>query len=307
MKLNSKSKILSISHCDLDGVGCQIALGNFFSNIEYHAATFTSINHIVKTLSTKFKNYDCVIITDIYPKDLSILDSYDNVVVLDHHETNKSHDPDKNRFVITDFCAAQLTKNWVEAMFNVDLSFLDDFMDLVNDYDLWIHKDPKSKQMNMLYGYYRHNKTLKRFFNGDVNFSPRENQYLKERQKEFENIWDQLNVYDLEKINGCFFTYEDFPNELCEKLYSKGKEGGYDVVFAYNINNNNISVRTGRTDINLGEVLEDLEVGGGHPCSASCRGISSLSDVPLLMEMVEKEMYKRWPQVRRKWLKSKYS
>lgn len=297
MKLNKKSHILSISHWDLDGSAAQIVLGNFFDNVEYHNATFTNIDHMITTLASKFGNYDAVIFTDVYPKDTALIDISDNIILLDHHETDKLHNPTKNRYVITDVCGALLTKNWIETKFNVNLSYLNDLVYLVNDYDLWIHNDSKSKDLNELFGFYRETKFRNRFMNGDVEFTKREHDYLKKRSNELLQMWEELTIYNFEKINACLVNVDDFPNEICERLYTRE---GYDVVFAIN-KNSNISVRTGRDDINLGKVFTELEIGGGHRKSSGIRGhATNAESLKIVLEMSEKELYRRYPQIRKR-------
>jgi len=296
MKLNSKSRILSVSHWDMDGSTCQIVLGNYFENIEYHSATFTNIDHMMKIMAPNFHKYDAVILTDVYPKDSALLD-HPNIILLDHHETDKHHDATKNRYVIQDNCAAVLTQNWVETKFNVNFSHLYELTRLVNDYDLWIHQDPKSREMNDIFDLYRETKFHKRFFNGDVEFTEKEKNHIKMRKELFEKKWNELDVFEFEKINACLVQIDDFPNEICERLYT---QEGYDIVFAKNIKNDNISVRTGRDDIHLGELFTDLEIGGGHAKSSGIRGHNNIDSLKLVLEMVEKELYRLYPQIRKR-------
>ncbi len=49
-KIDTKSKILSISHNDLDGVVCQIILGQVYKNIHYINASFYKIDSILKEI-----------------------------------------------------------------------------------------------------------------------------------------------------------------------------------------------------------------------------------------------------------------
>jgi len=297
MKLNSKSRILSASHWDMDGSTCQIVLGNYFENIEYHSATFTNIDHMMKTMAPNFHKYDAVILTDVYPKDPELLE-YNNIILLDHHETDEHHNPKLNRYVLQDNCAAVLTQNWVETEFDVDISYLNELVRLVNDYDLWIHNDPKSKQLNELFDLYRETKFRKRFFDGDVEFNQREIDHIEQRSKQLATMWEELDVFEFKKINACLVQIDDFPNEICERLYS---QEGYDVVFAKNTKNGNISVRTGRDDIHLGKLFTDLDIGGGHAKASGLRGHSNnIESLKLVIEMVEKAMYQQWPQIRKK-------
>jgi len=248
-------------------------------------------------MAPNFHKYDAVILTDVYPKDPELLE-YNNIILLDHHETDEHHNPKLNRYVLQDNCAAVLTQNWVETEFDVDISYLNELVRLVNDYDLWIHNDPKSKQLNELFDLYRETKFRKRFFDGDVEFNQREIDHIEQRSKQLATMWEELDVFEFKKINACLVQIDDFPNEICERLYS---QEGYDVVFAKNTKNGNISVRTGRDDIHLGKLFTDLDIGGGHAKASGLRGHSNnIESLKLVIEMVEKAMYQQWPQIRKK-------
>ena len=43
-KIPKNARILSVSHNDLDGVGCQILLGSVFRNIEYRNCSYYNID-----------------------------------------------------------------------------------------------------------------------------------------------------------------------------------------------------------------------------------------------------------------------
>jgi len=295
--MNTSKKILSISHYDMDGQGCAIVLANVFKNIKFITATFTNIDGIIK--NTDFSEYDLVFMTDVYPKDIELLDDIPNLILLDHHETNKSHEPSNNRYVITDICGAMITKNYIESKLNVDLSHLNSLIYLINDYDMWIHNNKKSKMLNELYYWYRGDKFRERFMSGNTRLLPNEIDYIKKQKKKFLETYNELEVFDFDKINGCFFIFDfNFVNDLCEKLL---KEEKYDVVFCQNPRTGNISVRTNiRPDINLGETFTELELGGGHCSSAGLRGIdNSFDSLKSVLKVVEYELLKKYPQIKR--------
>src|SRR5271157_2281513 len=134
--IDPNSKVLSLTHSDMDGVGCQIVLGHVFKHLTCQASTFVSVNKLFN--DKNFEGYDHIFITDIYPNYPELLTKYeDRIVLLDHHNTSLgNHNPFKMRFVDSGQCATSLTKKFVEQYFHKDLGFLDKFVYHVNDYDL---------------------------------------------------------------------------------------------------------------------------------------------------------------------------
>jgi oligoribonuclease NrnB/cAMP/cGMP phosphodiesterase (DHH superfamily) len=297
MKLNKNSKVCVITHYDMDGQGAAIVISNIFNDVNIISATFTNIDSIIS--KNIFDIYDVVFMTDVYPKNQDLLDIIPNLILLDHHCTNKAHDPLKHRFVVSDVCGTMLTKNYCESVFKVDLSHLNNLVYLINDYDLWIHKNKKSKMLNQLYTKYKALKFRQRFINGDTRFSKTELSYIREQINVFNDQYDNLEVFDLDKINACFFTLTNFSfiNDLCEKLL---KDEHYHVVFCQNINNGNISVRTNRSDINLGETFTEIGLGGGHQMAAGIRVIdNTFESLKSVLKVVEYELLKKYPQLKK--------
>jgi hypothetical protein len=265
MKLNKFSKICNIHHADWDGKNANLVLLNYFEHVTSVPATFSNVDKIL--LETKFEEYDKVILTDIFPKDPEVLNISKKILVLDHHQESSKLCNMNNIFAFTDNCGAVLTKNWVEATFNVDLSHLNLLLKYTNDYDLWIHNHPKSKMLEILFWkYLKQGKTgfdkyAERFKDGNVRFTDDEIKYLKHKRFEFRKLYDNLEVFELEKINGCIICVKEFINDIADKLL---KKDGYEIVIIQNVNNSHVSIRTKDDNVNIGEVLQNLEIGGGH-------------------------------------------
>jgi oligoribonuclease NrnB/cAMP/cGMP phosphodiesterase (DHH superfamily) len=259
------SKILSISHNDFDGATCQIVLDNVYKNISFINTTFYYIDEILE--SVIYSKYDYVILTDINPSNPKLIDFSNKIVLIDHHNTALNyHNPSKLRFVTDKACAAMLTKRFVETMYNKKLYHLDNLVKYANDYDLWIHKYPKSKLLNDLMFYkYRPEKFREFFRDGRTSFTQEEQEFLLQRKKDFDKIWNELVVYDIDGVRGALILQNEFINELAEKLM---KEENYEIVIIKNPKNGRTSVRHCIDGFDVGLVLKELGVGGGHKESA---------------------------------------
>lgn len=260
-----ESKVLSVSHNDLDGTVAQIILGHVFKDISYLNTSFYKIDSILESLD--YTRYDFVILTDINPTNLKLLDLSDNIILLDHHESSiEANNPSKMHFVIPGHCASSLTKKFVKKYYGLDLAHLDDLVRLTNDYDMWELKYPESKLINDLMFYlYRPKKFREKFFDGRTTFTEEENAWLEMRAKEFERRYQALTIFDCEKIKGCVVQSEEFINEICERLM---KEEKYDIVFCRNPYHGRVSIRHRIPGLNVGEMLKNHEWGGGHKDSA---------------------------------------
>lgn len=269
--IKKDSRILNITHKDLDGIGCSIVLGNSFdkNKIEYRSVKYNEIDQVLR--ATTFDNYDFVILTDISPSTHELLEN-EKIILLDHHDTAlEYHNPEKRRAVIPGECGTILVKKFCESVLKVNLSYLNDLIFLINDYDMWNHTDPRSKQLNEMYYKYWDRKFMVRFFQGVVDFTAEEQKFLREREIFFNNLWENLEVYPLENINGAFIQSIDRINDLCDKLLT---EEGYDFIFCRNQKSGMVAVRSKKsTNIHVGNILKDLGVGGGH---ANAAGISPI-------------------------------
>jgi oligoribonuclease NrnB/cAMP/cGMP phosphodiesterase (DHH superfamily) len=297
LKINSRMRVLSVSHNDLDGVGCAIEINNVFESVRYSRVTYSNVDSVLGKID--YDEYDLVLLTDISPKHESSLDISDKIIMIDHHETAlKYNNHSKNRFVDTSYCGSALTKWFVEVLFDIRLKHLNNLMYLINDYDLWIHEDEKSKQLNELYFKYWDDNFIHRFSNGDTEFLPDEIHFLKERKKKYHEIMKTTNFYDLEKINGCLFMLSDFVNDVAEKLL---KDHGYRVVINKNPKSGSCSLRSNLEkdypDFHLGKFLENLGYGGGH---RSAGGLSESDPIKFKEKIkdIEDKLFDMYPIIR---------
>lgn len=263
--LNQNHRILNICHKDLDGVASSIVVKNLYSNVTFQELKYGTVNEYLKNLD--YDLYDVVLLTDISPESSHAFTYSDKIFLLDHHSTAlEYHNPEQNRIVIEGKCAASLVKEFFENLFHVDLSYLDDFVSVVNDYDMWYLKDNRSWGLNELYFKYWDTNFRNRFKNGDMYFNVQEVDYIKKKRKDLDEAYQNLERHDFDDINGTLIIASTFLNDFCHKLM---EEKGYDYVFCYNPKSKHVSVRNKRKDIHIGEVLKKLVGGGGHGASAA--------------------------------------
>lgn len=266
MKIISKNaKIISISHNDLDGAVSQIVLAHVYDDITFINTSFYKIDDILESL--EYDKYDYVFLTDIHPDDQTKLYLSDKIILLDHHGSAEHYtDPSKHHYVISGMCAAKLTLKFVEKMYGISLDHLHDLVEITNDYDMWILKDSRSKPMNDIMFYkYRPKLFREEFFDGRTIFTAEEKRWLEMREKKFKKIYDNLEIFEFDKINGCIVQEKEFINEICHKLMD---EEGYKLVVIRNPSNGRISVRHCIEGLDAGAILKEQGWGGGHAVSA---------------------------------------
>ncbi|MFW6272860.1 MAG: DHHA1 domain-containing protein [bacterium] len=293
--LNQNSKILSISHNDMDGVGCQIVLGNVFKNITYVNIDFKSVDADLRKID--YKNYDYVFITDIHPDKEETLNISNNIILLDHHDSAKRlHNVKKKRFIYTKKCATILTKRFVENLFDIKLEHLDWLCTIINDYDMWIHEYPLSKRLNLLFYKYFETEFRNRFFDGVTKLKQKELYYVMYHEEKLQEKINELEVYDLEKVKVAVIIVSDYLNDLCDYLLRKKD---YRVIIALNKKNKSISLRGNVEKLHLGNLLNELQLGGGHKNAAGLKKCY-LEMLNEYVNVLEDIFYKEYPEMRKK-------
>lgn len=293
--LDLDNKVLNIYHKDLDGCASSIIMKNLYKNITFKDLRYGDVNEYLKALD--FTKYHAVILTDISPESIDMFDLSDKIFLLDHHDSAvEYHCPEKNRIVESGRSAAKLVKNFYQSLFNIDLSYLDEMCEVVNDYDMWINDDIRGWMMNELYFKYWDEEFRRRFTNGDMRFSPEEKKYLKERKALLDCRYNELDIYELDSINGCFFFANNFINDLCHRLL---KEKKFNFVVCINPKTKNCSVRINEfEEIHIGNILKEIDLGGGHK-QAGGFSIKENSEVENAITKLEKHLY-QYNEMRRK-------
>lgn len=148
--------VYHISHTDLDGVGCQIVSSHIFKYgaIKFYNANYNDVDQVIAKVIGEMRKDDRLLITDLSPCNPETIDLLDNlynkssVTLIDHHKTAMESLHDKPWAKIDlKFCATKLLYNYMHCY---EIEELAAFTNIVNDYDLWIHKDARSSRFNTL-------------------------------------------------------------------------------------------------------------------------------------------------------------
>ena len=279
--IDRDAKILNISHFDLDGAVCSILLRSVFNNVESVLLGQFQMEQFFNTKN--LDGYDYIIMTDLcYDNDEFLNRS--NVILLDHHSSAKKyHNVLNNKIVVESNSASHLVKTFLERMFKVSLECFDDLVYMTNDYDMWKWPDRYSKKsvfLNELFYYHKDN-FLERFAYGDTRFTEDELVYLKKRIVDFKTYFAKLDIHYIEPINAAFVICNDYVNDVSQQLLYSDT---YDITFCYIAKKKKMSIRTKRTDINLGTICKDNFNGGGHPQSAGISNIENLIELKKIID-----------------------
>ena len=293
MKLPRNAKILSISHNDLDGVGCQILLGAVFPNITYINCSYFDIDK--ELLATDPTEYDYVLVTDIFPNNVESLEKFDNLILIDHHQT-AINCPEKKWYVNKLYSATYLVKHFLDKMFGPEkLERYTRMVKLINDYDLWQRKYKNSSALNYLFTLYYAEKFRERFRTGDLTLTAHEKEYIDGIHRKFDDIYENLEIFECENINACFFISDVMVNELSNKLLHTD---GYDMVFFNTLKNYKVSIRSKLDDFNVGIYLKEKNIGGGHFKAAGI-DVATEEDMNKTLDFLEKDLYELLPHIRK--------
>lgn len=216
--------IVSLSHTDLDGSGCQIVLNNTFQEVIYYNATYGKIQEYLEILDDTITNKRCaVFITDLmfrgddYTKLLELCNKHSNIkfYYIDHH----SYDfellglPNLKIIHFEGKSASLLTYEFLKNRCNNEIEHL---INCINAFD--IH-DTASKDydagfvLNELFWNYKQ----KLFFNRFKEHRPK---LLTETDKKnyLEIVKEKEKMFEKAEKNGTLFKMED---KLCLTFFDK--------------------------------------------------------------------------------------
>ena len=150
-----------VTHKDLDGVACGIIGKAAYPELEVYYEGYDTVDDRLTEILTSFKDEGGIIyITDLSPKSpitAKMLDKFNNqsfrsVLLLDHHESAKER---LQKYGWANFnigvCGAMILYTWLSGCTCAHrIKRFSEFIKFVNDYDMWEHKYPESKQLNYL-------------------------------------------------------------------------------------------------------------------------------------------------------------
>ena len=251
---NPNLRICNIYHSDLDGAATHIILKNFYKyviGIPINYNTEWKLPDEVKNYEGK---YDIIICTDFCPtKAYADLCKLGHVLVIDHHESVVDRNNNETIVINTQWSATALVYKFISKFKNI--SYLDNFVKLVDDWDMFRLKDPRSPFFNNMFWEMGNKWFLRRFIKGNLEFYPEEKQYFVDSRNEFKEMYETLEIIDLAQ-HGVFFETDRFMHDCIESL----KKDGYKWFIIKN--KSNLSIRC--DDIDLTDVFKKLGKGGGH-------------------------------------------
>ena len=273
MALLPKNSIM-FSHTDLDGIGGGIlfkaALGQY---AEVHYCNYDDvdekINRVLDNIEEYEIDYPFILIADlgIKPETAERLDRYyGKKRWLDHHRTNIELASKYDWATIdTERCGTKLVFDEFE---NIPRKY-EDFTNHVDDYDRWVHKLPKSKDLNRLLYIIGINRFEDRFlFDERMDFNHSELLLLELEEENIERYTERVAKgmtikYTMgDKKFGIAFA-EKYHSEVAHNLMNQ-----HDLVAIalIDVNYRKISLRS-KGDFNVGEIAKRLG-GGGHKNAA---------------------------------------
>ena len=251
---NPKLRILNVTHYDMDGCGASIVLKNFYEQVIVVPVTYNTEWKLLDEIAQYDGKFDAIICTDFYPSQtINDLRKMSTTLVLDHHESVVDKNNDTDIIINTLYSGTKLAYKFISKF--KDVSYLEKLVDIIDDYDMFRLKLPASVYFNNLFWEMGHKWFTRRFITGNTTMYPEEKRYFVDAKKEFDNMYETLEIVDLAH-NGVYFESDRFHYECIEAL----KKDGYKW-FAIK-NKSNLSVRC--DDIDLTEIAKKIGKGGGH-------------------------------------------
>lgn len=275
---NTNLRILNFTHIDFDGVASAIVIKNFYDNVMTEQINYSKEQIAYDKICANRDNVDAVIFTDFCPINLKQLQKLGKpILVLDHHESCISfNNPEHDIYINTKYCGAMLA--WKYFSIKKDLSYLADFINVANDYDLFTLKDPRSMYYNALYWAMGFQWFMHRFIKGNMNLYREEQDYILWYKNDVQRVYDELPLSDLPH-KGCFYNCDKYMAEISARL----RADGYDYQLIYH--GRALSLRSNSDQINLVELCRRMGRGGGHRCAAGI-GIEEGENVSELVQRI---------------------
>ena len=304
------SKIKLFTHTDLDGIGCAIlaylAFGRESVDVEY--CDYSNVNDKVGDFFVNGSpgEYNAVFITDIsINNELAMtIDKYaveDLWHLFDHHATALG----LNKY---DWCEVSVMndtlgiktsgtelfytylrrRGWFEYLSVNVIGNIDEFVDIVRDYDTWRWKELGKKgiiykQVNDLFYIYGRERFIDwalnqiltiKLYRGMSNFpiySEKDIALLDQKQKDIDIYVEEKNRQLFNRVDEVGHTYgvvfaERYFSELGNRLCELNPDLAY--IAMIDISSGTVSYRTIRDNIDVGGEIAHAYGGGGHPKAA---------------------------------------
>ncbi|MGI9862705.1 DHHA1 domain-containing protein [Moorella naiadis] len=260
--------MILITHDDLDGAGCAVLATAAYDKILVYICNYAAVNDTVLDV---LSGPDEILITDISvsPEIAEKIDRRGSVKLFDHHKTAAW----LNRYpwakVDSSCCGTMHLFNYLSQSHR-RLKKYQDFTAVVNDYDLWLHKDPRSRQLNRLHYILGPHRFIKRFSaDGRVRFRPEEKLLLdleEEKIREYRAMLAGYEGVDRYGNKYLFVFAERYASELGKFLLEKHPDYGYVMIINARQYPTKVSLRS-RGDVDVAAIAREYG-GGGHKAAA---------------------------------------
>ncbi|MDR2884751.1 MAG: phosphoesterase [Deferribacteraceae bacterium] len=268
---------LHITHNDLDGIGCGILVKACIPSVHTVYSNYDELESLLEQVSPK---YSTIIITDIAPSEAIIqqIAGERELMLIDHHV---SSEPLKRYHFVTHAigkCATKLTYEKFTELGH-DLSRYENFVDCVNDFDLWLLKRDDSLKMNLIFNTLGIVRFEKRFFNEPyTEFRPEESLIIEleeeERDRYITRAAKNVQIFaDTRQRQFAVVFAEMYASELGNHIVSQMM---VDYAVIINSQRKKISLRSSK-DTDISEIAI-AQGGGGHKNAA---GFSTTFDFGL--------------------------
>ena len=277
----------------MDGMGCQLIMEKVFERVIVMKSTPQKVETLINNIDPS--KYKAIVLADISTQNEEFL-MLPQVMMVDHHDTAENmHDPDNAVFIYNFESGTKLLWRVIEAAIKKPLKKYSDLVDLINDYDLWEHKDPRSKKLaKLFYNRTSDDEFAERFWGFKVKFTEAEEKVFEEQAIEYEQTYSQLDIFELEDSNTVFAIHNSYNNDLCHDMM---KRNNAEVAILFNPITRGGSIRTLSEEIHLGEMVQSMGIGGGHPMAAGfkCRTDDDLQDT---LADIDQYIYRNHPELR---------
>lgn len=297
--LTPNSRILNLTHFDLDGAVCSINLKNYVTKAEdffFMFKSYLNINKFFKDILLKdncsFRDIDFVLVTDI-SIDEDIIQEFENrketLIVLDHHETARHLNKYANCYIdeTGDESGASVTLQFIKEM-GFESTRLDKLNKITTEWDLFLFKKfPElrkfdiygkkvslAEMMNTFFFIIKPAESfVDRWFDGwESGFTKEEALAIKNEFKKAKDHIEMLNSSNLKvqlSDNKVLILSSKFIGEITDYYLDQEKN---DILITYDPERLKFSGRSSdRSGINIGKIfsvlkkkLDYLETAGGH-------------------------------------------
>lgn len=270
---NTKLRVLNFTHVDLDGCAATIVLRNYYTNVVSKRINYNHTEQECLEYARDNKDmFDVIIFTDFTPRDT--MDAFKAldipILILDHHESAAIYnDHEKDIYIDTDYCGAKDTLLFYkDHMGEANYNRLIDFIDCVNDYDMWILEDERSMMLNAMFFDKRMgwNKFERRFITGNMDFNQNEIMWMNARKESVEKEIANLRFKEV-KGDGAVIQKPVHFSEVSRYIETNKN---YNFLIIWNglldksDQQQSISVRIYNQKLSFVKCSEEVGKGGGH-------------------------------------------